>query len=177
MFPGDSWSALDSVGTTGQLTISQTSWSAYYLISRAGQLWISKGQLVSSLFPRKLVSWLSSRESWSGLDFHGTPGQLNISQGKLVSWLSSWKSWSALDFQGTPSLLTIKGSLTQDFRHQIFFINQCPRAPEYPIRTISIFFQKFAEIFANECLSAVSTTPAKKEKNFEINFFHILLRA
>ncbi len=27
------------------------------------------------------------------------------------------------------------------------------------------------EIFANECLSAVSMTPVKKEKNFEINFF------
>jgi hypothetical protein len=27
------------------------------------------------------------------------------------------------------------------------------------------------EIFPNECLSAVSTTPAKKEKNFEIKFF------
>jgi hypothetical protein len=33
--------------------------------------------------------------------------------------------------------------------------------------------RKFAEIFANECLSAVSTTPAKKEKNFEIKFFFI----
>jgi hypothetical protein len=34
------------------------------------------------------------------------------------------------------------------------------------------------EIFANECLSAVSTTLAIKEKNFELHiFFHILLRA
>jgi hypothetical protein len=36
---------------------------------------------------------------------------------------------------------TIKGSLTWDFRHQIFFINQCPPGPEYPIRAISNFFE------------------------------------
>ncbi len=37
------------------------------------------------------------------------------------------------------------------------------------------FFRKFAEIFANECLclSAVPTTPAKKDKNFEIKFLKI----
>ncbi len=34
-------------------------------------------------------------------------------------------------------------------------------------------FQKFAEIFVNECLSGMSMTPAKKDKNFEIKFFKI----
>ncbi len=33
------------------------------------------------------------------------------------------------------------------------------------------------EIFANECLSAVSTTPAKKEKNFEIRNFKIFIKS
>ncbi len=68
-----------------------------------------------------------------------------------------------------------KGSLTRDFRHHIFFINQCPPGPWVlgPFR----FFRKFAEIFANECLSAVSMTPAKKEKNFEINFFSFFVES
>ncbi len=35
-----------------------------------------------------------------------------------------------------------------------------PRAPDYTIRIISTLFRKVAEIIANECLSAVSTTPA-----------------
>jgi hypothetical protein len=34
-----------------------------------------------------------------------------------------------------------KGSLTRDFRLQVFVINQCPSAPEYPIWTISNFFE------------------------------------
>jgi hypothetical protein len=32
-------------------------------------------------------------------------------------------------------------------------------------------FSKISGDIANECLSAVSATPAKKEKNFEIFFF------
>jgi hypothetical protein len=59
-----------------------------------------------------------------------------------------------------------KGSLTRDFQLQVLFTNHCPRLePLYPIRNISIF-RKLAEIFANECLSTVSTTPAIKEKKF-----------
>jgi hypothetical protein len=48
-------------------------------------------------------------------------------------------------------------SLTRDFRLQVFFINQCPWAPYWGLFE---FFRKLAEIFANECLSSVSTTPA-----------------
>ncbi len=61
----------------------------------------------------------------------------------------------------------IKGSLTQDFRLQVFFMNQCPPGPQVFRWGRFEFFRKFAEIFANEYLSpvlncsAVSTTPAK----------------
>ncbi len=37
----------------------------------------------------------------------------------------------------------VKGSLTRDFRLQVFFMNQCPLGRLE-------FFRKFAEIFANE---------------------------
>ncbi len=63
--------------------------------------------------------------------------------------------------------------LTSDFFHK----SVSPGPLSIPLGPFQIF-SKFAEIFANECLTAVSTTPAKKEKNLEINFFlHILLRA
>ncbi len=35
------------------------------------------------------------------------------------------------------------------------------------------FFRKFVEIIANGCCSGVSTTPAIKEKNFQVKFFFI----
>ncbi len=38
-------------------------------------------------------------------------------------------------------------------------MNQFPPAPEYPIRTVSNFFRKFAEIFASKDAPPVSTTP------------------
>ncbi len=66
-----------------------------------------------------------------------------------------------------------KGSLTRDFRLQVFFRNQCPPGFWVSHWDHFEFFRKFAEIFANECSSAVSTTPAKKAKNFEIKFFKI----
>jgi hypothetical protein len=53
-------------------------------------------------------------------------------------------------------------------------MNQWPPASKYPIRTVRIFFRKFVEIFANECLSAASTTLVIKEKNFEVYIFYIL---
>ena len=51
-----------------------------------------------------------------------------------------------------------------------FFINQCPQGLRVSHQDRFEFFRKFSEIIANECLSAVSTTPAKKDKNFEIKF-------
>ncbi len=40
----------------------------------------------------------------------------------------------------------VEGSLARDFQLQVFFVNQCPRAPQYPVRTVLDFFQKFVEI-------------------------------
>jgi hypothetical protein len=53
----------------------------------------------------------------------------------------------------------VKGSLTRDFRLQVFFMNQCPPGPQVFHWSLFEFFHKFAEIFANNCLSPVSTTP------------------
>jgi hypothetical protein len=58
----------------------------------------------------------------------------------------------------------VKGSLTRDFRLQVFFINQCPPGLCVSHWDLFEFFRKFVEIFVNEGLSAVSTTPAKKIK-------------
>jgi len=52
-----------------------------------------------------------------------------------------------------------KGSLTRDFRIQVFFMNQCPPGPQVFHWSHFAFFRKFAEIFANYFLSPVSTTP------------------
>ncbi len=68
---------------------------------------------------------------------------------------------------------TLKGSLTRDFRLQVFCINQCTPGLWVSHWDHFKFFRKFVEIFVKEYLSAVSTTPAKKDKNFEIKFFKI----
>ncbi len=54
----------------------------------------------------------------------------------------------------------LKGSLTREFRLQVFFMNQCPPGPQVFHWGRLEFFWKFAEICANEYLSPVSTTPA-----------------
>ncbi len=70
----------------------------------------------------------------------------------------------------------VKGSVTRDFRLQIFHNSASPGPLSIPLGSFQIF-QIFPEKIANEGLSAVSTTPAKKDK-FEIKFFlNILLRA
>jgi hypothetical protein len=51
---------------------------------------------------------------------------------------------------------SLKGSLTRDFRLQVFFMNQCPPGPQVFHWSHFEFFRKFAEIFANYCLSPVS---------------------
>jgi hypothetical protein len=45
--------------------------------------------------------------------------------------------------------LCFKGSLTRDFRLQVFFMNQCPPGPQVVHLSLFEFFRKFAEIFAN----------------------------
>jgi hypothetical protein len=54
----------------------------------------------------------------------------------------------------------VKGSLTRDFRLQVFFMNQCPPDPRVFSWGRVDFFRKFAEIFAKEWLLLVSTMPA-----------------
>ncbi len=59
-----------------------------------------------------------------------------------------------------PSSSHLQRSLTGDFRLQVFFMNQCPPGPQVFHWGRFEFCRKFAEIFANEYLSPVSTTPA-----------------
>jgi hypothetical protein len=56
-----------------------------------------------------------------------------------------------------------EGSLTRDFRLQVFFMNQCPPGPQVFHWGRYEFFQKFAEIFANEykLFSGVNNTGEK----------------
>ncbi len=56
----------------------------------------------------------------------------------------------------TKILSHIKGSLSRDFRLQVFSWISVPLAPKY---SIFEFFWKFAEILAYWCLASVSTTP------------------
>ncbi len=71
----------------------------------------------------------------------------------------------------------LKGVWHEIFDFRFFFINQCPPGLWVFHWDRFEFFRKFAEIIAKEYLTAMSTTPAKKDKNFEINFFlNILFR-
>jgi hypothetical protein len=56
-------------------------------------------------------------------------------------------------------ILLFKGTMSRDFLLLVFFMNQFPPTPEYPVRTVSNF-RKFAEIFASQGPPPVSTTPA-----------------
>ncbi len=50
-------------------------------------------------------------------------------------------------------------------------MNQCPPAPEYPIRTVSNFIKKFAEIIASQGAPQVLTIPAA---NFATSFASVV---
>ncbi len=69
----------------------------------------------------------------------------------------------------------LKWSLLRDFRLQIFFINLCPPGPSVSHWDRFEFFRKFAEIIANECLSAVSIYRhlylSQKYKNSDLTEF------
>ena len=54
----------------------------------------------------------------------------------------------------------VNGSLTRDFQSLFFLMNQCPPGTQVFQWGRFEFLRTFAEIFANECLSQVSTTPA-----------------
>jgi hypothetical protein len=60
----------------------------------------------------------------------------------------------------------VKGSLTQDFLLQVFFMDQCPPGPQVFHWGRFEFFRKFVEIFANvdtadKLLSGVNDTGEK----------------
>jgi hypothetical protein len=66
----------------------------------------------------------------------------------------------------------LKGVWHEIFYFRFFFINQCPLQGLWVSHWDRFkFFQRYAEIIANECLSGMLPTPAKKDINFEINFF------
>ncbi len=69
----------------------------------------------------------------------------------------------------------LKGSLTWDFRHEIFFHKSVSPGPlSIPLGPFQILFENSRRYLQmNVRSSAVSTTPEKKNKNFEIQFFFI----
>jgi hypothetical protein len=66
-----------------------------------------------------------------------------------------------------------KGTVPQEFRLQVFIWISFPQAPDYTIRVVYNFFQKFVEIFAAQGAPPVSLTPAANEKILQSeNFFY-----
>ena len=71
-------------------------------------------------------------------------------------------------FAGQSRLISyLKGSWHEIFDFSFFFMNQCPLGPWVLPWGRFEFFQKFAKIFSNECLSPVSTTPAITENPWQ----------
>jgi hypothetical protein len=52
-----------------------------------------------------------------------------------------------------------KGTVSRDFLHLVFFMNQFPPSPRVFHLDRFDCFRKFAEIFASQCAPPVSTTP------------------
>jgi hypothetical protein len=65
----------------------------------------------------------------------------------------------------------LKGTVSPDFRLLVFFMDQFPQASEYTTKAISIFFRKFAEIFAAQGTPPVSTAPVANGKNLQAEKF------
>ncbi len=61
----------------------------------------------------------------------------------------------------------LKGQCHGIFDFRLFFMNQFPHALEYPIRAVSNFFSKIAEIFAAQGAPSVSMTLVANRKNFQ----------
>ncbi len=140
-----------SAKSTAAVTCSTWMWPHFLHISRGLKFFISQvdppySYIISAGWPTLYTSKV--RRRWP----------------LMVAW-SSWTQ-SCSDASCWPALfllagvLNLKGSLTRDFRLQVFFMNQCPPGPQVIQWGCFEFFRKFAEIFANEYLSPVSTTPA-----------------
>jgi hypothetical protein len=68
-------------------------------------------------------------------------------QSRDIAWLYLANAVARYSFlQNMP---IFKGSLTRDFRLQVFFMNQCPPGLQVFHLSHFEFFRKFAEIFAN----------------------------
>ncbi len=130
--------------------------------------------------------WLKQCALWSELTFRQRATSSHVvftdgicyaaSQDNFAHVLHSKANGFATGFN--TSHVRIKGSLTRDFLPQVFFVNQCPPGPLVCHWDRFDFFRKFAEIIANVCCSAVSTTPAIKEKKvFRYNFFSFFVKS
>ncbi len=71
------------------------------------------------------------------------------------SWRSDMLAWHCYSVRATVDQVSIKETVSRDFCFWFFsWISFLP-APEYPIRTVSNFFRKFAETFASQGASPV----------------------
>ncbi len=68
----------------------------------------------------------------------------------------------------------LKGVWHEILSFKFFSWISFPTPQSIPLGPFQIFFQKFAKIFSNECLSAVNDISNKREKFWGVNFFHIL---
>jgi hypothetical protein len=81
-----------------------------------------------------------------------------------------WAVGSSPIWGGMPNIsateCNLKGTVSQDFRLLVFFMNLFPLAPEYTIRAISNF-RKYAEIFTAQDAPLVSLTLVANGKNLQ----------
>ena len=69
------------------------------------------------------------------------------------------------------TIKALKGQCHEIFCFWFFSWTSVPPAPEYCIRTVSNFFEKFAEIFSSQGAPPVSTTPVA---NFYTSFASVV---
>ncbi len=110
-------------------------------------------QRFTHFFSRLVISWLAPLPS---------------TVGTKIFFLAKILYFVELPLKNYFSITKCKASRTRNFQLQVFSRISLPRAPEHPDRTFLNSFRKFTEMFAKECLSAVSTTPVINEKNFEV---------
>ncbi len=74
------------------------------------------------------------------------------------------------------SVLGVKGTVSQDFRLQTFFMFSFPPAPEYPITTVSNFSKIRGDIRSLRCTTVVVDTSGKSKKSSIRKFFNFFLK-
>jgi hypothetical protein len=68
---------------------------------------------------------------------------------KVLVHCNFFPMFIAVKVQQNQYCYLFNGSLTRDFRLQVFFVNQCPPGPQVFHWSLFEFFRKFVEIFAN----------------------------